>query len=75
MPMSLFAIMALTGPGIGCVASGWIEQDPHLEWRWIQWIHVMYVWDLVAWNGLGCAADGLVRLAGPAFSSSRCQYA
>ncbi|OJT03339.1 hypothetical protein TRAPUB_6117 [Trametes pubescens] len=42
MPMSLFAIMALTGPGIGCVASGWIEQDPHLEWRWIQWIHVIW---------------------------------
>ncbi|EIW58339.1 MFS general substrate transporter [Trametes versicolor FP-101664 SS1] len=42
MPMSLFAIMALTGPGIGCVASGWIEQDPRLEWRWIQWIHVIW---------------------------------
>ena len=40
--MSLFAVMALTGPGVGCVAAGWIEQNPHLEWRWIQWIHVMY---------------------------------
>ena len=41
--MSVFAIMALIGPGVGCTASGWIEQNPHLEWRWIQWIHVMYV--------------------------------
>ncbi|KAI0642409.1 MFS general substrate transporter [Trametes meyenii] len=42
VPMSVFAVMALTGPGIGCVASGWIEQNPHLEWRWIQWIHVIW---------------------------------
>ncbi|KAI0831924.1 MFS general substrate transporter [Trametes gibbosa] len=42
MPMSLFAFLALIGPGVGCVAAGWIEQDPHLEWRWIQWIHVIW---------------------------------
>ncbi|KAI0332771.1 MFS general substrate transporter [Cubamyces sp. BRFM 1775] len=42
LPMSLFAVMALTGPGVGCVAAGWIEQNPHLEWRWIQWIHVIW---------------------------------
>lgn len=57
MPMSLFAIMALTGPGIGCVASGWIEQDPRLEWRWIQWIHVMYVCDTRRRMVCGRAAD------------------
>lgn len=43
LPMSVFAIMIMAGPGLGCVASGWIEQNPHLHWRWIQWIHVMYV--------------------------------
>ncbi|KAI0369756.1 MFS general substrate transporter [Pilatotrama ljubarskyi] len=42
LPMSIFAVMALTGPGIGCVAAGWIEQDRHLEWRWIQWVHVIW---------------------------------
>ncbi|KAI8985777.1 MFS general substrate transporter [Trametes punicea] len=42
MPMSLFAVMALIGPGVGCVAAGWIEQNPHLQWRWIQWIHVIW---------------------------------
>ncbi|OSD05327.1 MFS general substrate transporter [Trametes coccinea BRFM310] len=42
MPMSLFATMALIGPGVGCVAAGWIEQNPHLQWRWIQWIHVIW---------------------------------
>ncbi|KAH9849849.1 MFS general substrate transporter [Lenzites betulinus] len=42
MPMSLFSVMALIGPGVGCAAAGWIEQDPRLEWRWIQWIHVIW---------------------------------
>ncbi|PIL24914.1 MFS general substrate transporter [Ganoderma sinense ZZ0214-1] len=41
LPMSVFAVMVLAGPGIGCLAAGWIEQNPHLEWRWIQWIHVI----------------------------------
>lgn len=41
--MSAFAVMVLSGPGIGCIAAGWIEQAPRLGWRWIQWIHVMYV--------------------------------
>ncbi|KAI1791905.1 MFS general substrate transporter [Ganoderma leucocontextum] len=41
LPMSVFAVMALAGPGIGCVAAGWIEQNPHLEWRWIQWLHII----------------------------------
>ncbi|TFK90830.1 MFS general substrate transporter [Polyporus arcularius HHB13444] len=42
LPMSVFAIMIMAGPGLGCVASGWIEQNPHLHWRWIQWIHVIF---------------------------------
>ncbi|RPD64471.1 MFS general substrate transporter [Lentinus tigrinus ALCF2SS1-7] len=42
LPMSVFAIMIMAGPGIGCVAAGSIEQNPHLEWRWIQWIHVIF---------------------------------
>ncbi|KAI0700142.1 MFS general substrate transporter [Cerioporus squamosus] len=42
LPMSVFAIMIMAGPGLGCVASGWIEQNPHLQWRWIQYIHVIF---------------------------------
>ncbi|CCM02601.1 uncharacterized protein FIBRA_04704 [Fibroporia radiculosa] len=39
--MSFFAAAAIGGTGLGCVASGWIEQNPHLGWRWIQWIHAI----------------------------------
>lgn len=39
--MCLFAVSAIFGTGIGPVASGWIELT--LKWRWIQWIHLMYV--------------------------------
>ena len=41
--MAAFAAMVFSGPGIGCIAAGWIEQNRHLQWRWIQWIHVMFV--------------------------------
>ncbi|KDQ50141.1 hypothetical protein JAAARDRAFT_186488 [Jaapia argillacea MUCL 33604] len=41
LPMSIFAVSAISSSGIGPVASGWIEMNPHLEWRWIQWIHLI----------------------------------
>ncbi|KAI0060642.1 MFS general substrate transporter [Artomyces pyxidatus] len=41
LPMSLFAVVALSGTGIGPVAAGWIEADPRFEWRWIQWFHLI----------------------------------
>ncbi|TBU30598.1 MFS general substrate transporter [Dichomitus squalens] len=47
LPMSIFAVMVLSGPGIGCIAAGWIEQNPHLEWRWIQWLHVIWLGVLI----------------------------
>lgn len=40
--MSSFAVAAIGATGVGCLAAGWIEQNPHMEWRWIQWIHAMY---------------------------------
>ncbi|RPD64469.1 MFS general substrate transporter [Lentinus tigrinus ALCF2SS1-7] len=43
LPMSVFATMVLSGPGVGCVAAGWIEQNSYMEWRWIQWIHVIWL--------------------------------
>ena len=42
IPMALFSIAAIGGTGLGPVASGWIEMNPHLGWRWIQWIQMMY---------------------------------
>ncbi|KIJ65201.1 hypothetical protein HYDPIDRAFT_88764, partial [Hydnomerulius pinastri MD-312] len=43
MPMSIFALAAVGSTGLGPVIAGWIEADPRLEWRWIQWVHVMRV--------------------------------
>ncbi|KAI5830150.1 MFS general substrate transporter [Schizophyllum commune Tattone D] len=41
IPMALFSIAAIGGTGLGPVASGWIEMNPHLGWRWIQWIQMI----------------------------------
>lgn len=40
--MALFSLAAIGGAGLGPLMSGWIEVNPHLEWRWIQWIQMMY---------------------------------
>jgi hypothetical protein len=39
--MSLFALTAVGGTGFGPVVAGFIEQNTKLEWRWIQWFHLM----------------------------------
>ncbi|KZP30510.1 MFS general substrate transporter [Athelia psychrophila] len=41
LPMSFYALVAVGGTGLGPVAAGWIEMNPHLQWRWIQWIHMI----------------------------------
>ncbi|KAG6809793.1 hypothetical protein H0H92_014722 [Tricholoma furcatifolium] len=41
LPMSIFALAALGGTGIGPLIAGWIEMNPRLEWRWIQWIQMI----------------------------------
>ncbi|KAF8909962.1 MFS polyamine transporter [Mucidula mucida] len=38
LPMSIFAIAALGGTGFGPVIGGWIEMNPKLEWKWIEWV-------------------------------------
>ena len=43
LPMSIFALLAVGGTGLGPVYAGWIEINPKLEWKWIQWIHMMQV--------------------------------
>ncbi|KAJ7708906.1 MFS polyamine transporter [Mycena rosella] len=41
LPMSIFSLAALAGTGMGPVVSGWIEMNPKLEWRWVQWIQMI----------------------------------
>ncbi|KAF7317662.1 MFS domain-containing protein [Mycena kentingensis (nom. inval.)] len=40
-PMSIFTVTALASNGLGPLFSGWVEQNPRLEWRWIQYIHTI----------------------------------
>ena len=41
--MSVFTFAVIGSTGLGSVAAGWIEMNPHLGWRWIQWFHLMSV--------------------------------
>ncbi|KZV74466.1 MFS general substrate transporter [Peniophora sp. CONT] len=41
LPMAMFSLTAIAGTGMGPVAAGWIEANPHLQWRWIQYIHII----------------------------------
>ncbi|KAF9482569.1 MFS polyamine transporter [Pholiota conissans] len=41
LPMSIFAITAVGGTGLGPVYAGWIEMNSRLEWKWIQWIQMI----------------------------------
>ncbi|KAA1468947.1 MFS general substrate transporter [Dentipellis sp. KUC8613] len=41
LPMAIYSVTALGGTSIGPIAAGWIDADPRLGWRWIQWIHVI----------------------------------
>ncbi|KAK2462261.1 hypothetical protein APHAL10511_005757 [Amanita phalloides] len=41
IPMAIFTMGALGGTALGPIIAGWIEMNPHLEWRWIQWIQMM----------------------------------
>lgn len=44
--MAVFSIAAMSATGVGPVFAGWIAMNTHLEWRWIQWIHMMCVFQL-----------------------------
>ncbi|KIK62083.1 hypothetical protein GYMLUDRAFT_42522 [Collybiopsis luxurians FD-317 M1] len=41
LPMSLFAVAAIGGTGVGPVYAGWVEVNQRLQWRWIQWIEMI----------------------------------
>ncbi|OCF35086.1 hypothetical protein I316_03126 [Kwoniella heveanensis BCC8398] len=40
-PMSLFTLSVVAGPGLGAATMCWVEDNPHLEWRWIAWIQMI----------------------------------
>ena len=40
-PMSLYSVGIIASCGLGPTIAGWIEANPSLGWRWIQWVHVM----------------------------------
>ncbi|PWN98487.1 MFS general substrate transporter [Tilletiopsis washingtonensis] len=42
LPMALFATAAIFGTGVGPVWAGWVEQNPNLGWRWIQYLQAIY---------------------------------
>ncbi|EIW80709.1 MFS general substrate transporter [Coniophora puteana RWD-64-598 SS2] len=42
LPMSLYSLSAVASFGLGPLVAGWIEANPHLEWRWIQWFHAIF---------------------------------
>lgn len=41
LPMAIYSFAAMGGTGLGPIAAGFIEMNPRLQWRWIQWIHMM----------------------------------
>ncbi|KAJ3922465.1 MFS polyamine transporter [Lentinula edodes] len=41
LPMSFFAVAAVGGTGFGPIYAGWVEMNPRLQWRWIQWIQMI----------------------------------
>ncbi|KAJ3715091.1 major facilitator superfamily domain-containing protein [Lentinula raphanica] len=41
LPMSLFSVAAIGGSGFGPLYAGWIQMNPRLQWRWIQWIQMI----------------------------------
>ncbi|KIL65660.1 hypothetical protein M378DRAFT_192380 [Amanita muscaria Koide BX008] len=41
IPMAVFSLAAVGGTGFGPLIGGWIEMNPTLQWRWIQWIQMI----------------------------------
>ncbi|THG98765.1 hypothetical protein EW026_g3482 [Hermanssonia centrifuga] len=48
LPMAIFSIAAVGCTGLGAVVAGWVEMNPHLGWRWIQWLHFIFTLILFA---------------------------
>lgn len=40
LPMALFGFVAMFATGLGPAIMAWVEANPKLEWRWIQWLQL-----------------------------------
>ena len=41
--MALFTLIVIGATGLAPVYAGWIAINPNLEWKWLQWVHMMQV--------------------------------
>jgi hypothetical protein len=41
--MAVYSISAIGSVGVGACIAAYVETAPGLGWRWIQWIHCMFV--------------------------------
>ncbi|KAJ3568994.1 hypothetical protein NP233_g5355 [Leucocoprinus birnbaumii] len=42
LPMALFSWVSIFMLGVGPIMGGWIEMNPKLEWKWIEWIQMTW---------------------------------
>lgn len=40
-PMAIYSTANWIGNGIGGILGGWIEANPRLQWKWIQWVSLI----------------------------------
>ena len=62
--MAFYSILAFGGNGVGTITAGWIEANPKLEWKWIQWISMMFVLFRFAYKPLSMLMICKIRVAG-----------
>jgi hypothetical protein len=48
--MSIYTICTIQALGVGATIAAYVETAPHMGWRWIQWIHCMYVVRSIHWS-------------------------
>jgi hypothetical protein len=48
--MSIYTIWTIQALGVGATIAAYVETTPHMGWRWIQWIHCMYVVRSIHWS-------------------------
>ncbi|KAF5362093.1 hypothetical protein D9756_002704 [Leucocoprinus leucothites] len=42
LPMAIFSFTSIFNLGMGAIMAGWIEMNPKLGWRWIQWVQMTW---------------------------------
>jgi len=41
--LAVFSLISFINVGVGPIMAGWIETNPKLEWKWIEWVQMTYV--------------------------------